>query len=171
METDQLKTLILLFHGLAQPKRFSNGLGTAHDRIIESDPRAFFILGGWKADPAAIADGVRAANPRRVVGGFHSFGAWWACEFARAYGEPIDEFVFADGVGREPRFSALIVPNNVKVLRTVRKVRKGMIRASEIIVKKPTVWAADIRVNTNHASVDESEEFQAAVLRAVKGEV
>lgn len=162
--------LAVLSTGFAQPPKLSNALRKLHDELEESLPMpAVVYLGGWKDDFAFVLEMIDERPGWDVVTAAHSFGCW--AQNARLFpamrkrGRIVRECVWADPVCKEPLFGPLVVDPCVATLRTVRKARRGLVRSSDIVAKR-SVWATDIRVNTNHASVDETEEFRAAVIRA-----
>jgi len=161
-----MATVTILTHGFAQPERWSNGMATIRARILEADPDALLICGGWKGDIDDVCRRVAESNATRVVCASHSWGCWWQTLFAAAYGDPIAAMHLADGVGRNPYRGPLIIPPTVVELSTWRKERVGLIRSSDIVAHPPTRWIVDERVDAWHPSVDDDRGFQDAVVEA-----
>ena len=88
----------------------------------------------------------------------HSFGGWRAasmCWMLSAKSEPVATLCLADAVGREPLFSDIDIPPNVRTLHAWRQTR-GKIRGSRLTPHQPTYWATNEFVDRPHAKVDEA---------------
>ncbi len=158
---------VIFATGFAQPAKLSNGMARILEEIADDILCELYSWREYERIPDIVA---RAAKYDRLVLVGHSWGGWFCNELANAFDGvlPIADMLLADPVTRPPG-GALCVPTNVKRLHVWRK-RSGIIPTAEITTGEGTRFVTNATVDVNHNRVDDLPAFQAAVVKAAKGE-
>lgn len=155
------RTAIYGASGVAQPRRISNGVAKACERIAKI-PGVHVEYTTYRADARQAASIV--ANELEVdnIGGFgHSAGGGWLVDWAwelMALGRNVDWLVLADAWKRS---GVIVIPPNV--VRVVSFTQcNNRPRGSAIHIDDPakTMWAHHPNQAVRHAAVDEIVAFQ-----------
>lgn len=166
--------MIVICHGLMQPKKISNGLAALRREIC--DARGLKSVDvpycGWTEGDRALStlagrvnDAAEREDPT-LVG--HSWGVWWlAYRLAPLVERPIAALFSCDGVMRPPRDSLVVPPSVRRVWRWHQQ--RSAIKGSALELSRDTELMRDELVaGRKHAQMDEYEGFHEAVLKWLK---